>query len=130
MTDFIPMQRHGQLYLANPTDSVWTTQRYLFSFGAYGSTRVLAWGNYLGEALDAAVDALQDAGMDGIFCDEQVAEAYKEAMAEGLEEDEAHDRALNDVTTAGNNGRHILSWEWNVLENPSREIIARAKDRV
>lgn len=106
--------------IVNPSDHDWCRKRYLFAFGAYGWTRCLVWANSLDDALDEAVDWLVD-NAPGLLCDDAVADEYRLARAEGLDEDAARERATLDTTCAGNAGNYLNSWEWSVLENPSRK---------
>lgn len=109
-------------YVVNSTDKDWTSQRFVLWFGAYGTTRLLVWGNSLEDALDACVDWLEDNAPGLLVSHEELEELYKEARAEGLDEDRAWERATVDLTCAGNHSRHIPSWEWGILfDNPTRE---------
>lgn len=110
------------LHIVNGSDKSTYRRRYLFSFGAYGWTQCLVWANYLEDALDEAVDWIAEHA-PGLLCDAQVREAYAEAMASGLSEDEAIEKAEIDMTRAGNEGHYIASWEWRVTENPSRALL-------
>jgi hypothetical protein len=108
-----------KINVANPADKAFTTQRFLFCFGAYGSTYVLAYGYHLDGAFDEAVDWLVD-NAPGLLADEQVAESFNEAKANGASDEEAWDEACTDVTFGGNCSNAVLSWEWGiVLENPT-----------
>lgn len=100
----------------NPTDVDWTSNVYVLWFGAYGSTRLKVWANSLDAALDEAVDWLVERA-PGLLADEEVNEAYKEAIAEGLSDDAAHEKATIDTTCAGNTGNYLHSWEWGVLKS-------------
>jgi len=58
-----------------------------------------------------------------LFADEEVHEEYQSALARGLSEEEAMREAETDTTCAGSEGHYILSWEWQVTENPTRAFI-------
>ena len=96
--------------------------RFLFYFGAYGWTAVLVYARHLEDALDEAIDWLAEHA-PGHIVDEQVNEAYREGVASGLSEEEAQESAEVDTTIGGNSGHHILSWEWTVVEHPTREYL-------
>jgi hypothetical protein len=116
----------------NFSDRHWTSNRFILCFGAYGDTRLMVWANHLEDALDECVDWISE-NAPGLLCNEQVNEAYREWLDENAEdpsdpsEDEqnsAYEYSLEDVTTAGNAGDHILSYEWGIVaENPTREQI-------
>ena len=123
------------LTLINPTSKSWTTghyreKPYILWFGAYGTTRLLVYARHLSDALDECIDWIGD-NAPGLLCNEQVNETYNEAMAEGLSEEEAFERASEDTTVGGNCGDHILSWEWGIVaEDPTpAEIAAIHHDR-
>lgn len=115
------------LHIVNATDSKWTSHRYILSFGAYGSTNLLIWANGLESALDEAIDWLVK-NAPGHIVDDQVTEAYNEAIAEGKSEDEAWAYSEEDTTCGGNCGNHILSYEWSMIEDPDRATILRLRD--
>lgn len=115
------------LHIVNPSDKGWTSHRYILSFGAYGDTHLLVWANHLQDALDEAIDWLVD-NAPGHIVDDQVNEAYAEAIAEGKSEDEAYEIAEEDTTSGGNCGNHILSYEWSMIEDPDRETVIRFRD--
>lgn len=116
----------GNLAIVNPTDRSWVRNRYLFSFGAYGDAKCLVWANSLDDALDEAIDWLVEHA-PGILCDEEVHKEYERAIAEGLDKDAAQEHATVDTTCGGNAGNYINSWEWSVVENPSRECVIGAR---
>ena len=112
----------------NGHDRRWTRHRYILSFGAYGSTRLMVWANHLEDALDEAIDWIAD-NAPGLLCDDEVSEEYERAIKEGLSEEEAHERATEDTTCGGNAGHYILSYEWSIVaEDPTRaDILAMQK---
>ena len=108
----------------NPGDSDWTKHRYILAFGAHHETRVLVHANSLDHALDEAGDFLAEK-FPGCLADIQVQEAFDEAREAGLSHDESWERALVDVTAAGNDGHYLLSWEWGInAEDPTDEYLA------
>lgn len=48
------------VYLVNETDAEWAPTRYLFQFGAYGSTWLLVWGTSIESALESAAEWLRE----------------------------------------------------------------------
>jgi hypothetical protein len=119
-----PKPNHSSIpafVVVNPTDRYWTKHRYLLHFGAYGWTRLLVWANSLDDALDECVDWIAD-NEPGLLCDDSVNEEYDRAIADGLDEEAAHDSATVDTTCAGNNGHYLASWEWGIMfEDPTRQ---------
>ncbi len=116
-----------KIHIANPTErpegKYRRNARFLFSFGAYGSTHVLVYGRSLDDALDEAIDWLVD-NAPGHLMDDQVAEAYQEAIARGLGEDEAIEEAEMDMTCGGNSCHYIDSWEWWVSEVTRADLMS------
>lgn len=109
--------------VVNPYDKSWC-KPYVFSFGVYGWVILLAYGDSLQYALDECIDWVAD-NAPGLLCNDEVAEAYEDAVSRGLSEDAAYEESLADVTTGGNCGDHILSWEWSLIaEHPTPKQIA------
>ncbi len=48
-----------RVHMANPTERSWARQAYVFAFGAYGDTYVMAYGG-LEDALEAAAEWLAE----------------------------------------------------------------------
>jgi hypothetical protein len=115
------------IVVVNGTDRDWTRHRYILWFGAYGWTRAMVWADSLDDALDVACDWLAEHA-PGLLADEQVAEEYRLAIAEGLDDEAAGARAAVDATPCGD-GHWILSWEWGVVaEDPTRaEVLAMVR---
>lgn len=113
------------IHVVNGSERAFTTSRFILAFGAYGWTRLMVWADHLEDALDIAVDWIAE-NAPGLLANEQVEAAYREAIAEGMSEEEAHIRATEDMTCAGNHGDYVASWEWTIVaENPSRsEVLA------
>ncbi len=113
----------------NGSDRDWTRHRYILAFGAYGRTRLMVWANSLENALDEAIDWIVD-NKPGLLGDEQVHEAYSEALAEGKSEEEAIEEAEVGTTCGCNEGHYILSWEWTILaEDPTRAQVLELQGR-
>jgi len=108
--------------VVNPGDKSWARHRYLLTFGVIGPKVLLVWANSLEDALDEAVDWLAEHA-PGLLCDEEVREAYQNALARGLSEEDAQTEATMDTTQAGNEGHYLHSWEWTLVEDPSRSQI-------
>jgi hypothetical protein len=112
-----------KLEIVNPGDRSWTRQRFILAFGDMGWTKLLVWANSVDDALDEAVDWIEDHA-PGLLCDDEVTEAYEAAIAEGKSEEEAMAEATVDTTCAGNHGRYLNSQHWTIwAENPTREQI-------
>lgn len=104
--------------LVNPSEQSWRKQRYVLWFGT-APRYLMVWANGLEDALENCASWVDDHA-PGIFCDDAVAEAYHDAIAEGLDEDDARERAEMDTTSL--DGCHYLnSDEWGIaLSNPTR----------
>jgi hypothetical protein len=112
-----------QIVAVNGGDRGWTTQRFVLAFGDFSPTYLMVWGNGIGDALDEAVDWLAD-NAPGLLCDDAVASAYRDAVAEGKGEEEAQAEAEVDTTCAGNAGHYLRIDHWTIaLDNPTREEI-------
>lgn len=136
----------ARIAVANPTDRDMTRgpggtwQTYLFSFGAYGDTRVLAYGSSMDDALEEAAEWLAEhapghlIGRGSDELNELVAEAREEWVNDHErypDEEEMHDvfdRATADLTYT--EAGYLTSYEWTVRENPTKaELVALAKER-
>lgn len=107
----------------NRDDRHWTDNKFALWFGPYGETKLVVFSDHLQNALDESIDWLVEHA-PGLLCDEQVKEAYEEAIAEGKTEDEAIEIAEVDTVRGGNCGNYIFSHEWGILsENPSKAQI-------
>ena len=107
----------------NPTDSHFTDNRFILWFGAYGTTYLMVYAEHLQDALDESIDWIVEHA-PGLLADEQVSEAFNEAKAEGKTDEEAWEESQTDMTSGGNCGNFLPSWEWGlVAENPSRAMI-------
>ena len=123
-TTYPDSSRIGRIHVVNANDRSWTRNSYLLAFGAYGNTLLLAYANSLDVALDECIDWLVE-NEPGHIIDDQVNEEYQAAIAEGLDEEEAMERAEEDTTSGGNAGNHINSSEWTIVaENPTPEQLA------
>lgn len=102
-------------------------KRWLLWAGAVCPETFLVWGD-LDDALDE-VGEWAEKHAPGWFCDEAVADEYKRAIAEGLDEESAQQQAEVD-TTSMCDGRHYMnSWEWGIVrEDPTRAEIIAVRD--
>jgi len=115
--------------IVNGGDASFTSNRFVLWFGNVGSTYLMVWADHLDEAFDEAMDWIAE-NEPGYLCDEQVTESFLEAKAEGRSDDDAFEDSLIDVSTGGNSGNHVNSWEWGIaLDNPSREQILELQGR-
>ena len=109
--------------IVNPSQKEWTSERFILNFGAYGWVRLMVWADNLQDALDECIDWIREYE-PSMLCDDEVNEAYQEAINDGKTEEEAIEIAEQDTITGGNFGNRILSYEWGIIaENPSREQI-------
>lgn len=109
--------------VVNPGDRNWTRHRYVLWVDAHAPLYLLVWASDEGAALDEAVDYLEERA-PGMFVDDDVDEDYREALAEGLDEDAARDRAEADVVRAGNCGRCLRSEDVGIaLTDPTRAAL-------
>lgn len=106
------------------------TSAFEFQFGAYGETKVRVYADHLEDALEVAVEWLDDNAPGHLVKvgSEEIAESAKE-LGIVLEvddyESEAFQKALAhaemDLTHAGGHttmkhGEYLRSWEWHVNE--------------
>lgn len=127
-----------KLNVANPHDREYTRARFVLHFGAYGWTHVLVYADHLEDALDEAVDWLEEHAPGLLVSREEERELLCEAAEnhgltmEQVEAAQAEgdysvwDDATVDLTCAGNHGRYLASYEWGiVITNPNKaELIA------
>ncbi len=107
-------------YTINESDASWVKTRYVLGFDAYGETHLEVFANSLEKALDEAIDWIVD-NKPGLLCDEQVNEAYHQAILGGASEEEALAHATIDTTVGGNEGHYVLSYEWCIISEESNE---------
>lgn len=129
-----PKTIHGEnreIVLVNPSDKTWTKHRFVLWAGSpMGPTYFLVWANHLQDALDEMVDCIAD-DYPGFLADDSVEEAYREAIASGMSEEEAREKAEMDTTCAGNYGNYLMSEEWGiVVEDPTRVELLELLGRV
>lgn len=92
---------------------------FMFQFGAYGTTHVLAYGS-LEEALEEAAGVLRERA-PGHFVDVELPDGYA-AMSED-EQDAARNEAEADLTYTESG--YLASWEWAIVEMRSAaELLA------
>ena len=109
---------HHPIVIVNSRDS--GSERFVLYFGAYGWMRLMVWADHLEDALDECVDWIAEHA-PGLLMNDEVSEAYNQAIADGCSEDSAHEQATQDMTCAGNAGDYLASWEWGIVaENPTR----------
>ena len=108
----------------------------LVAIGAYGigsmSENFLVWGDRGGsydDVLDEVADYCEEHA-PGLFCDEQVHEAYREAIAEGLSEEDAQQRAEEDTISCSSGNHYFTAHEVSFSENPTREEILYTIDHL
>lgn len=114
----LPYLRVGKnmVTLVNPTED---TPCFVFQVGSFMPNVYVVWDYHLESALDELGGFLEDHA-PGMLANEQVAEAYKEAIAEGKTEEEAREYAETDVTRL-DGGNYLLSDEWTIFaEKPDR----------
>ena len=118
-----------EVILVNPDNRDYTRDRgddtrgscFVLWFGACAPTYLMVWDDHLEAALDTAVDWIVEYA-PGLIADDQVHEAYNDAIADGKSEEEAIEEAELDTTCAGNCGNYLLSWEWGIaLDSPTRQ---------
>lgn len=115
-------------YTVNETDASWAKTLYVLGFDAYGETHLEVFANSLDKALNEAIDWIVD-NKPGILCDEQVNEAYHQAILGGASEEEAHVHATADTTVGGNEGHYVLSHEWCIIsEKPNTPVPDHTED--
>ena len=102
--------------MINPGDGDHT---YLFHLGAYGWTALLVWADNLEDAFDTMGNYVAHYH-PVLLCDDAVKADYESAIKEGKSEEEAWQIAETDTVTAGSCGHHLLVWEVQVWENPTR----------
>ncbi len=108
-----------EVILVNPSDASWTKHRYVFALGTYGWTRVMVWANGYGDAVEHVGEwCLEHA--PGFIVDDEVEEAYRAGIEDGLDEEAAQQQAEEDTTSI--DGGHYLTHEHTLaLEDPTRE---------
>ena len=102
------------------------SKRYLVHLGAYGWTKLLILADSEDSALEAAGEWCEE-NAPGHLANDSVREEYDRAIAEGLSEEKAQERAEQD-TISLDQGRYLLAWEVSVFE-ASRADILRAQGR-
>ena len=125
---------NSSIPVVNPTDynfSRDTMPLYLFQFGAYGDTRVYAWGcSGLEDALEAAAEWLRD-NAPGVFHEVDYAGAAAEVGApEDWDSADNVDRWGERVQEAAEVDMtytevgYLASWEWTVSEVTDADTVA------
>jgi hypothetical protein len=110
----------GKIRIVNPNDVNFYKHSYVLQFGAYGDTRLLVYASSLDSGLEECIDWLAD-NAPGLLADDEVTDAYNEAINQGKTEEQAYEYATTDMTP-GDNGHYIASHEWAIVaEDPTRE---------
>lgn len=101
-------------------DTSWADKGvFMFQFGAYGTTHVLAYGS-LDDALEEAAGVLRERA-PGHFVDVELPDGYA-AMDED-EQDAARNEAEADLTYTESG--YLASWEWYLVEmHSAAELLA------
>ena len=107
--------------LLNPDDRYYCRKTYMIEIGCYWGTAFLVYARCLQEAIDVVADYAREYA-PGLLCTELVDEAYQEAIDDGMEPEEAWEKATEDCSPVGNYGDYILSWEWHGDELNSQQL--------
>ncbi len=90
-------------------------------FGAYGSTRLLAYANSIESALEACGDWIIE-NAPGLLATEAVNDEFERLKSDGKPNDEAWEAATVDTTSIDSGNHYLHSWEWSIAaENPTRD---------
>ena len=115
------IEGRNEIVIVNPIDRTWTRTRFVL---AIDGLLLMVYAKSVEAALDEAVDWVADHA-PGILADAQVADIYQDAIARGLDEEDAMTEAEADTTCAGNAGHYLHAWEWSIAaENPTRATLA------
>jgi len=98
------------IHIANPHDKTWHSHRFLFQFGAIGTTYVLVYENEPCAALEEAAGFLLDAGWFGHITPH---EAPQDAL--GCDCADPYECEAHTYTESG----WLTSWEWTLIEDPT-----------
>ena len=111
-------------YWAEDTKGGWS-----FQFGAYGSTRIIVLNepgiSSLADALESAAEVIDNVAPGVWVSKTSMNDAYKEAIAEGMSEEDAQAEAETDMTYTESGW--IPSWEWHVNELHSGPLFDKAQ---
>lgn len=111
----------GRVTIINPNDANFYKHRYVFAFGAYGDTLLMAYAEGPDSALDECIDWLVEHA-PGHIIDEQVNEEFRRLKAEGKSDEKAWEEAEVDTVSGGNAGNHVNASEVHIVaEDPTRE---------
>ena len=107
---------NAQEFTVNPSDRDYTDKAFVLWFG---HIKLYAFGD-LDSALEECGEWIEEHA-PGLLANAHVSEAYNEAIEAGSTQEEAQDKAYEDVTQL-DCGRSILSYEWGITaEDPTRE---------
>lgn len=89
--------------------------RYVLWFGGpYSATCLMAYAGHLEDALDQCVDWIA-VNAPGWLANDAVNEEYARLIGEGMDEEEAQEKAAADTTVAGNGSDYLHSGEWGIV---------------
>lgn len=112
--DGAPLRIGNPINVANPGDKQWTRNRYLFSFGAIGSTFILAYGNGLEDALETAAELLVEREWWGHITPH---ERVKSSDDLGCDCEDPFECESHTYTGSG----WLTSCEWGVTADPTNK---------
>lgn len=130
---------NSNIPVVNPTDynfSRDTMPLYLFQFGAYGDTRVYAWGCHaLEDALEAAAVWLRD-NAPGVFHEVDYAGAAEDVgapkdwdSADNVDRWGERVREAAEVDMTYTESGYLASWEWTVSEVTDADTVAAIRSQ-
>lgn len=114
-----------EIHYANPEETCFVGACFEFQFGAYGDTvvRVFQRPDHLEDALEIAVEWLEQNAPGHLVSDEEMSEAYREACTElGVDPDDFDPNENPGVTEIAEadltytEAGYLRSWEWHVTE--------------
>ncbi len=109
----------NRIPVANPDNLSWAKGAFLFSFGAYGDTKVIVLENTLDDALETAGEWLAE-NAPGIFIEPDYESSAQELYGKPVDEcdpdeqEKIWEHAETDLTYTESG--HIASWEWGVQD--------------
>jgi hypothetical protein len=123
----------GTITIVNHGDASWTKHSYVLAFGGFTIATprlLLVYANSLDDALEEMIEWVAE-NHPGSLANDQIAEAYQEAIDGGADEEDAQEEAEVDTTSDGN-GNYIHSEDWHIVaEDPTEDelqLIAKRKN--
>lgn len=107
--DGAPLRQGNPINVANPNEKQWARHRYLFTFGAPWPTFVLAYGDCVEDALEAAAEWLAENGLDGLITPHENVHSSDDLRCDC---ENPFDCESHTYTESG----WLTSWEWRVDE--------------